>query len=57
MTARKISAVQRRKTKGLKLKKETIRDLSARPKARGVKGGGAVGARGAFRNTSVITAC
>ena len=39
MTARKTSAVQRRKTKRLKIKKETIKDLETRDRGEKVKGG------------------
>ncbi|HEX7253365.1 MAG TPA: hypothetical protein VF376_10830 [Thermoanaerobaculia bacterium] len=39
MTARKTSATQSRKTKRLKIKKETIKDLDTRDKAEKVKGG------------------
>jgi len=39
MSAKKTSAVQRRKTKRLKIKKETIKDLETRDRAEKVKGG------------------
>jgi hypothetical protein len=39
MTARKTSAVQRRKTKRLKVKRETLKDLDTRARGEKVKGG------------------
>lgn len=39
MTARKTSAAPRRKTRRLKIKKETIKDLETRDQADKVKGG------------------
>jgi len=39
MTARKTSATPRRKTKSLKVKKETLKDLDTRLKGEKIKGG------------------
>lgn len=39
MTTKKKAATGKRNVKGLKLKKETLKDLGVKGKARGVKGG------------------
>ena len=39
MTARKTSATRRRKTKSLKVKRETLKDLDTRAKDGRIKGG------------------